>query len=362
MSPMALSRRRRTPRTAANRSAMRWGPGFLAIAALQACAPSQVASEPRSPPAACSYYDAHAHLISSDIGRYPRNPMVPPPLTAQSPLGPGRVGIPGGMHGPHPVNLKPTAEQMLEWMAQEGVCAIAAVQKGMIYRTDNRYIVDAATLYPDHMVAVAIVDPQAAETPRIMRALASRGVVGVRFFGTGIDDELAWMTCGRAQAIWALADELGLVVDIEAPMTDGTRLIPAIAAMADLHPDMPIVLDHVLMPETEAPQYGLDEAYLPLAERKNVFVKFTSLNMDVIREHGFAPAAVLRRVVDLFGADRVMWGSDIGTSSGTYAEMVQRAVEATALLDESERRAVLRDTGWRVFERALSKQTPLMEF
>ena len=44
-----------------------------------------------------------------------------------------------------------------------------------------------------------------------------------------------------------------------------------------------------------------------------------------------------------------MWGSDIGTSSGTYAEMVERGLAAATLLDEGERRKVLHDTGRRVF-------------
>ncbi|MBX6319967.1 amidohydrolase family protein, partial [Pigmentiphaga sp.] len=58
---------------------------------------------------------------------------------------------------------------------------------------------------------------------------------------------------------------------------------------------------------------------------------------------------VLRRAVDMFGADHIMWGSDIGTSSGTYKEMVQRMIDASVLLTEEEKRAVWHDTGKRVF-------------
>ncbi len=67
---------------------------------------------------------------------------------ADGPFGPGTVGQPGGLHGPHPVNEKPTAEQLRDWMAQLQVCGMAAVQKGMIYRTDNSYIVDSAERFP----------------------------------------------------------------------------------------------------------------------------------------------------------------------------------------------------------------------
>jgi len=295
-------------------------------------------------------YDSHAHLVSDDLERYPRNPipMDSASLPADFPFGPGTIGIPGGKHGPRPVNEKPTAEQLRSWMAQEHVVAIAAVQKGMIYRTDNSYIVDAADLFPDRMRAVAIVDPQAPETPQLVRQLAARGVTGIRFFGVGISDTKAWLTAPDSLKIWTLARDLGLVVDIEAPL-DADVVIPTIEAMADRYPTLPIVLDHLFMPTLTDPDFGIDARYEGFRARRNIFLKWTSLNMDVIREKGIAPETVLRRAVDYFGADKLMWGSDIGTSSGTYKEMVQRAVASTRLLSDDERRKVLHDTGRRVF-------------
>lgn len=299
-------------------------------------------------------YDSHAHLVSDDPVRYPHNPFkLNPPKDGKpairAPFGPGTLGIPGGMHGPKPVNEKPTAEQMHGWMGEENVVGIAAVQKGMIYGTDNSYIVDAAGLFPDEMSAVIIVDPQAPETPQVMRDTAKRGVVSIRFFPVNVDDKAAWLTTPAAQAVWALADELGLVVDLEAPPYDAEEMIPVVEDMADRYPDMAIVLDHVFMPDVTKPDFGIGSQFDGFAARHNIYVKFTSLIMDVIREQGIAPEAVLRRTVDFYGADKVMWGSDIGTSSGTYKEMVERAIASTALLTEDERRQVLHDTGRRVF-------------
>jgi predicted TIM-barrel fold metal-dependent hydrolase len=51
----------------------------------------------------------------------------------------------------------------------------------------------------------------------------------------------------------------------------------------------------------------------------------------------------------MYGADRIMWGSDIGTSSGTYQGMVDRMLAACALLTPDERKAVCHDTGQSVF-------------
>lgn len=300
-------------------------------------------------------YDSHAHLVSDDVVRYPRNPIVLSPTEniagAYSPFGPGTIGKPGGMHGPAPVNEKPTAEQMRAWMAQENVVGIAAVQKGMIYRTDNSYIVDSAERFPDLMRAVVIVDPQAPETPQLVRDLARRGIVGIRFFGVGIKDKRAWLSSPESLEVWALADELSLVVDIEAPGVGAATLIPVVEAMADRFPGLSIVLDHIFMPVVTDPDFGIDARFEGFAVRRTISVKFTSLSMDVIREQGLAPEAVLRRAVDVFGADRVMWGSDIGTSSGTYADMVDRAIASTALLTDQERTLVLHDTGQRAFNK-----------
>ena len=234
-------------------------------------------------------YDSHAHLVSDDPVRYPRNPLRVGSAPGSSPFGPGMVGIPGGQHGPQPVNEKPTAEQMHGWMAEQNVVGIAAVQKGMIYRTDNSYIVDAAALFPDEMRAVIIVDPQANETLGMMRALAGRGIAGIRFFGVGVEDKANWLSSPAALAIWALADELGLLVDIEAPPVGGDVLIPVIEAMADRFPELPIVLDHIMMPVVTDADYGIGASFDGLAARANITVKFTSLNMDVIREQGGRP-------------------------------------------------------------------------
>jgi len=193
-----------------------------------------------------------------------------------------------------------------------------------------------------------IVDPQAPETPQMVRDLAKRGIIGIRFFGASVKDKANWLSTPAALEVWALAAELGLLVDVEAPVVGGQILIPVIEAMSDRFPDLRIVLDHIFLPTVTDPDFGIGEQFRGLASRANISVKFTSLNMDAIREAGVAPEQVLRRAVDVFGADKVMWGSDIGTSSGTYKEMVQRAIASTTLLNDEERRKVLHDTGRRI--------------
>ena len=94
---------------------------------------------------------------------------------------------------------------------------------------------------------------------------------------------------------------------------------------------------------------GFDERFVSLTAQPNIFFKFTSINLDIYRETDTRTHEVLRRAVDMFGADRIMWGSDIGTSSGTYRDMVQRMLNAAMLLSDAERHAVLYGTGKTVF-------------
>jgi predicted TIM-barrel fold metal-dependent hydrolase len=296
-------------------------------------------------------FDSHAHLVADDQVRYPRNPMQ---RAADAPYRPpGVIGRPGGHHGANPINEVPDALRMLQWMKAENVDGIVAVQKRMIYRYDNSYILDSSDRYPDLFSAVVILDAEDVGTPGLVRSwIRDHGLAGVRLFGgRKPDGSMPWLNSPMALKTWSVAQESGLVMDLEVlSQGGGGPSIPAILDLARDFPDVRIVLDHLLEPEMEEGEhFGLDERYEKLAGRANIFFKFTSINLDICREAGIPADKVLRRAVDLFGADHLMWGSDIGTSSGTYQDMVQRMLDASTLLTPAEQRAVWHDTGRRVF-------------
>jgi predicted TIM-barrel fold metal-dependent hydrolase len=302
-------------------------------------------------------YDAHAHLVADDQARYPRNPMQRAPDAPYRP--PGVIGRPGGQHGPNPVNEVPDASRLLRWMQEENVDGIVAVQKRMIYRYDNSYILDSSDSHPALFSAVVILDAEDADTPALVRRwVRDHGLAGLRLFGgRRPDGSMPWLDSPAALRSWAVAQEAGIVMDLEVlAQGGGGPSIPAIMALARAHPDVRVVLDHLLEPEMdEGAHFGLDERYEQLAQCPNISFKFTSINLDICREAGIPAEKVLRRAVDLYGADRVMWGSDIGTSSGTYKEMVARFLQAAVLLTPEELRAVGHDTGRRVFVKGGTK-------
>ena len=296
-------------------------------------------------------FDSHAHLVADDQTAYPRNPMqraanAPPRL-------PGVIGTPGGHHGPKPINEVPDVSRMLEWMKAENVDGAVAVQKRMIYRYDNSYILDSSDKHPDIFSAVVILDAEDAGTAPLVRSyIENNGLAGVRLFGgRQPDGSMPWLNSPMALKTWEVANEFGLVMDLEVlAIGGGGPSIPALIALSEKYPNVRIVLDHLLEPEMdEGEHFGLDERYETLSPVKNISFKWTSINLDICREMGIPADKVLRRAVDLYGADRLMWGSDIGTSSGTYKDMVQRAIDSTALLSDAEKRAVFHDTGRRIF-------------
>lgn len=306
---------------------------------------------PASP--ALKIFDSHAHLVADDQTRYPRNPMKRSPLAPPRP--PGVIGLPGGRHGDQPINEIPDVSRMLPWMRQAGVDGAVAVQKRMTYRYDNRYILDSSDAYPDTFSAVVILDAEDAGTPDLIRSYIERhDLVGVRLFGgREADGSMPWLDSPRALDAWAVANEHGIVMDIEVLAAGGGGpSVPAIIALARRHPKLRVVLDHMLEPEAEDDNFGLDARFQPLATEPNIYFKFTSINLDLYREADIPADQALRSAVDMFGAHRIMWGSDIGTSSGTYQDMVQRMLDATALLTAPERHAVLYQTGKQVFAKA----------
>ena len=296
-------------------------------------------------------FDSHAHLVADDQARYPRNPMQ---RAANAPYrAPGVIGKAGGKHGPNPINEVPDAQRMLRWMKEENVDGIVAVQKRMVYRYDNSYILDSSDRYPDLFSAVVILDAEDSATPALVRQYTrNNGLAGVRLFGgRKPDGSMPWLNSPDALKTWEVAQELGLVMDVEVlSHGGGGPSIPAIIELTRQYPDIRIVLDHLLEPEMEeGKHFGLDERYEKLAGEKNIYFKFTSINLDICREADIPAEKVLRRAADMFDADHLMWGSDIGTSSGAYKDMVQRFLDSAVLLTAAEMQAVAHDTGKRVF-------------
>jgi len=283
-------------------------------------------------------FDAHAHLKSDDLHRYPRAPASPP--------------IPGPPP-PQPTGETPEVVRVLRWMDQNGVAAGAAVQHRGTYGVDNRYLLDSTDQYRTRLVPVVVLDAEDPKTPDQVRQLIEQhGLAGVRLTGArGGAGAMPWLNSPAAQRTWAAVNATGLAMDLMTlPPGSAPEALSEYARLAQQYPQARLVLDHCGWPIADGPpHYGLDEAHRALTAHRNIFFKFTTVNLEALRLVQVNARDALRHYVSVFGADRLLWGSDIGNSSGLYAEMVSRIVQASAGLGKRERRQVLHDTAAAVF-------------
>lgn len=302
-------------------------------------------------------FDTHAHLISGDQMRFPPSPM----------------------HGAlRSIDMSAPfdADNLIEQMALTGVSKACAVQRGHIYGYNNDYIQHAAARYPDQLTPVLMVNGVDGGTPDWIRAMASDSPVGgIRLAAARITDmDTAWLNSPAVMRTWEVAADLGLPVSVIFFVRHMFYNLPALKIIAEEFPDLPIVLDHGGMPHgsnyevswTEekgvpapflgAPDYGIPAPLIALRPCRNVYFKLTGINVERLSGDNISLPLFGRRFVDEFGADRVMWGSDVGQTKGTYASFVQDFEEMTALLTTAERHQLACETAEHVYGGGFSRQ------
>ena len=303
-------------------------------------------------PSEIKLFDGHLHLVSEDLQRYPR--ASGPPPDGAAPV--GSAPAPGASIEAGKPRLKSTVEQMLGWMDEGGVDAAAAIQRVSSYGLDNSYVLDSAAAHPDRFRPVVVLNARDAATPgRISELAKTRKIAGLRLTGgKDASGRYPWMESAEALKTWAALDADGIAMDLGfAPQIFSREALEATLRLAQMFPRVNIVLDHMGRPKTEgAPGYGFADYPVALSSQSNVFFKLTTENLYVLEEANILATAFVRHIADRFGAGRILWGSNMGTSAGTYAEMAQRVRLATASLTVAEQRLLLRETGRSVFMRA----------
>jgi predicted TIM-barrel fold metal-dependent hydrolase len=295
-------------------------------------------------------FDTHAHLISDDWDSWPPRPLHPTlPVPART-------------------DYTVTAEALVRMMDEQQVATSCVVQRGHLYGYDNSYIIEAGRRFPDRLLPVVILDTQDPATPAALAQL--RGVRGIRMANTRPSQlDTAWMASPAALQVWQTCATLNLPVAIIFFRNQLGLTLPLLRQIARQHAALPILIDHLgiawgaSLPELAwaresgidtplppAPDYGIETIVQMFADTPNVHFKFTEINVERMQEGGVDPAQVLRRMADSFGAQRLVWGSDIGQSlKWPYPDKVRHAHEAAALLAADERAAFLHDNAARIY-------------
>ena len=139
--------------------------------------------------------------------------------------------------------------------------------------------------------------------------------------------------------------------------------LPVIEELAGRVPSLPIVIDHCAKPVFDGTDPGPDwrRGIDALAAHPQVFCKLSGLANE------FGPgwsADTLRPVFDhvlqAFGPDRLMWGSDwpVLELAGTYADWLQVAQTLCAALSDADRAQVFGQTAIRFYDLDAKEQRP----
>ncbi len=295
-------------------------------------------------------FDTHAHILATDAVRYP------PSVEGRSSTAP-----------PYPV------EQLLADMDAAGVSHACAVQRFHYYHVDNSYVLDATRPHAKRLSAVVMLDGLDGKASLQLRSIAKRQRLAALRLATlhHTRYDTAWLNAPSTMRLWEEAAKLGLPVCVIGYVRHLPYNLPALGMIAEMFPELPIVVDHLGMshapaqfletvsegrplPSTGRPDYGISHALMALREHRNVHYKLTGINLEYLEAMKVDAAQFVRRFVDEFGAERIMCGTDIGQTAGPYARIVGEIRSSLALLNDAEREAVLFGTAQRVFGASLS--------
>ncbi|MCW2337007.1 putative TIM-barrel fold metal-dependent hydrolase [Sphingobium sp. B2D3A] len=294
--------------------------------------------QPSQPDATAGMIDAHIHFFSADFAHYPvdmRNAREPEEVMR------ARV-----------LNAPVTPEKMLPLWEKMGIRAGIGVQYSGAYKTDNTYLLDVAQAHWDRIRTEIILNPAQVQSRSVLQALLpTKRVSAIRLTGfVDGDGDLPWLKSPGAQALWqmAQAEKLPLCITY-LRMDPRSAALRTVRELADRYPDCQVVLEHLGWTGGTGSQDGLLPAHMALKDHETIAFKWTSLNVDALAGAGIDTANFLRTAVDVFGASRLMWGSDYGNTTRPYAGIVADGIDATRLLNAAERAAVLGETARRVF-------------
>ncbi|WP_412539419.1 amidohydrolase family protein [Longispora sp. K20-0274] len=154
----------------------------------------------------------------------------------------------------------------------------------------------------------------------------------------------------RADVLRGLRALDGLVYDVLVTPT----LLPAAIEVARRLPEVTFVLDHLGKPSIASGAWQpWADRLAGLAASPNVACKVSGLVTEAAWA-GWKPEDIFRYVghaVDLFGPDRLLWGSDwpVCTLAATYPQVVELAETALAGLSDAERQSVFADNARRIY-------------
>ena len=260
-----------------------------------------------------------------------------------TPERPWAPNMEGRAHLPEPL----TAERLIGMMDTAGVDAAILVPPSL-EGDRNDLALAAAQKYPRRFAVMGRID---LARPRSLAAWRQQtGMLGLRltFHRPDTRPQLA---DGTADWLWPEAERHGVPVMVHAPDD-----LPRLAAIADRHPALALIVDHMgFARETMDANAPAGAARMAaLARCPNVSVKVSALPCFSSDPYPFRNLnEPLRRVIEAFGPKRSFWGTDLSRSLAhcSYRQAVTHFTEGLAFLTADDLdwimgRALRERLGW----------------
>jgi len=270
--------------------------------------------------------DTHAHIYHPDETAYPMkpNPLRPPEAT-------GAVA------------------RLQREMRLAGVKRTVLVQTGSAYGWDNRLLADTALENRQWAVGVCTLDPASPDSPGELERLASGfNVRGLRLESTRTSSSVFYHP--GAVLLGKAARQLNVVICAHIR----AQFLGQLAEFLGHFPEVSVVLDHAAYPKAaEGDASETVEGVVALARFRNLHVKLTFAVTGSEEGYPFQDShPIVRRMIEAFGPDRCMWGSDfpceLWLKKATYRQHLALFTEELGL-SAGERQAILAETPMRVW-------------
>jgi predicted TIM-barrel fold metal-dependent hydrolase len=198
-----------------------------------------------------------------------------------------------------------TVEILMQAMNEAGVDKATLVQAYFVYEYDNSYTIDAALAHQDRFTAVVVLDPMDPKSPDTLSAMVEKQkVTGLRFMRGRLPES----SLGNPATfpLWERLQSLKIPVAVGDRIGDIAKIRPAM----EKYPGVKVAFEHAWGHKVGLPPDDVLDPLFALAGNPNVYIKTAINNIAAARDAGGMPESLYEKLVDVFGAKRIMWSSN----------------------------------------------------
>lgn len=234
-----------------------------------------------------------------------------------------------------------TVEILIKSMNEAGVDKATLVQAYFVYEYDNRYTIDAALAHQDRFASVVVLDPLDPKSPDTLSMMAEKQkVTGIRFMRgrlpeTSLGNPITFPLWERMQSLaipLAVGDRIG----------DISKIRPAL----EKYPGVKVAFEHAWGHKVGLPPYSVLDPLFALAQYPNVYIKTAINNVAAAQDAGGTPQALYEKLVQVFGAKRIMWSSNYPAHPkfGGIKSRLEESKRAFSTLSKEDQHWILGET------------------